>query len=53
MANEVIRPLDEVLHVWCVRVAAIMLAPGAQGLDAQLVHHVLVILIGGEGDGRR
>jgi hypothetical protein len=28
VTDETVRPFDEVLHVWCVRVSAVVLAPG-------------------------
>jgi hypothetical protein len=36
--------------VWSFFIAA---RTGAHGFDAKLIHHVLVILIGREGDRRR
>ena len=39
--------------VGMIRSLFITARTGTQGFDAQLIHHVLVILIGGEGDRRR
>lgn len=38
VTNETVRPFDEVLHVRCVRVAAVVLAPGKLTTQQALVH---------------
>lgn len=37
MADEVVCPLDEVLHIWRVRVAAVMLTPGELTIEQTVI----------------